>query len=172
MWFTGFTGPLRDGDWVRATARIPVTFSDHLVDGGIAKGTRGVVVGEPRGFLRPTVPVRFDGGFGGTRSVDVPIASLRRSGRGRGPAEFERRTQLLGLIRLGVAIALVLPLIYFVGSYLWTHRTFDGLLSALAIGVIDSAGALIESALLHPVHTVVFLLVSWALGRFAFGRKP
>lgn len=157
------------GDWVEAIEPIPVTLGDHLLSGaGIAPGTRGVVIGEPRGLLNPTVAVRFDTGIGGTCQVDTPLSKICVRRRAGGVERFTQRSQRLRMVRLGVAVALCAPLVYFIVSYLWTFRTVDGLLPALASAALDSAAATVEFALTRPLEALVFLLLTWGLGRFAF----
>lgn len=166
---TTFGGSPRRGDWVTAVATIPVTLADHLrTDAGIHAGTRGVVLDDPRGWFQRTVTVRFDIGLGGLHDVQTPMNKIKVSRRGAGLDTFTTRARWLAMLRLGVAIALSIPVLYFVLVYLWTFHTVDGLLTALMTTCLDSAGAMVGFALDRPLQAAMFLLASWALGRFAF----
>jgi len=161
--------PPRCGDWVKATGTIPVTFTDHLLTTtGIRPGTRGVVVAGPCGWLRPTATVRFDTGLGGTCEVNTPLSKIRVSRRNGGIERFTGRAHWMGLARLGVALALCAPVLYFVLVYLWTFRTFEGLVPALMTSALDSAVAMVGFVLTRPVEAATFLILTWLLGRFAF----
>lgn len=159
----------RCGDWVKATATIPMTWSDCLSStSGVQPGTHGVVVSGPDGWISPTVTVLFDTGLGGSCEVVTPIDKIRVSRRAGGVEQFRGRTHWKGLFRLGVALALIAPLVYFIGMYLWVFRTFDGLVQAVVTAALDSAAAAVEFAFTHPVEALIFFAVSWLLGRFAF----
>lgn len=136
----------------------------------MAKGTSGVVIDDvPRGWLFPTVRVRFDTGYG-TREANARVGSLRVTRRGSGIERFERRAGTLRAVRVGVAVALLLPMLWFVTEYLWINRTLDGMVGAMLIAAVDSAVSTVEYALTNPVQALALLTVMWAAGRFAFGR--
>ena len=159
----------RPGDWVKATGTIPVRWSDHLSsNAGIQPGTRGVVISQTQGWWNPTVKVRFDAGITGTCEVTAPVNKVRVSRRKGGVEAFDNRARWTNLLRLGVAIGLSVPLVYFVVVYLWTYRSFDGLLTALVASAIDSAIEAAQFLFSHPVEALVFFGVSWLLGKFAF----
>ncbi|MEH6807066.1 MAG: hypothetical protein V7697_28905 [Rhodococcus erythropolis] len=159
----------RQGDWVKATAAIKVTLTDHLVaTPSISRGTLGVVVEELGGWLRPAVRVRFDTGLGGSRDATVPTACVRVTRRSGGVDRFAGRTRVLGLLRLGTALALLGPLVYFAAAYFWTFGSVDGLVPALVSAAIDSAMDTALFALDRPIEAGIFLVLAWLLGRFAF----
>ncbi|WP_179220090.1 hypothetical protein [Rhodococcus sp. NCIMB 12038] len=112
--------------------------------------------------------VRFDTGFGDLREVDAPLGKIRLKRRDGGLDRFTERARWVGLCRLGVAAALLLPVLYFVVVYLWTFHTIDGLLPALVVAALDSAASMVDLVLTRPLQAAVFLSVSWWLGRFAF----
>lgn len=155
------------GDWVRTTGRrrIPTTFADHLVDGGLRPGTRGVVVGRV-GWSR--LDVDFDAGFG-TQRATVKTANLRVV-RGRGGVdEFHRRADVVGWARLGVELVLIAPFVIEAVRYMCAHGT-HGLLLDLALAVVNSVIGVFELMIAAPVQTAVYLVGLTLLSRFAFGR--
>ncbi|GAA4758946.1 hypothetical protein GCM10023217_34310 [Gordonia alkaliphila] len=159
-----------DGDWVKATAVIPRGLSDSVAGTGISRGTRGVVVGEASGFWQQRVTVRFDDGFGALSEVNVKTSDLTVVRRGGGHEDFERRASRTGLIRLGVVLALVAPTVYFVASYWWSTGSLDGIVSEFVLAAFDTVDYLIGAMIANPVRTLVFLVVSTVLGRWAFRR--
>lgn len=72
--------------------------------------------------------------------------------------------------RIGVGIAFVAPLLWFVARYWWTYRTTDGILTVLVQGMISGAAATIEYALTNPVESLLYSVVMYVLWIFAFGR--
>ena len=77
---------------------------------------------------------------------------------------------MLGAARAGVVVALLAPILYFVAAYVWTRHTFDGLLFALADAAVETAVETASALASNPVPTAIFLVVTWALSRFAFRR--
>lgn len=160
---------LSEGDWVIAKGIIRTTIGDHLMSSGIAPGTRGVVIDAAvRGWWNPTVRVRFDVGFGALVDARAPVRDLRVRRRGGGIEQFGRRAGLVGAARAGIALALLAPLIYFIAVYLYTYRTFDGIVPALMMSAFDSADATVAYLISNPAQGVFFLVLSALLSRFAF----
>lgn len=156
---------LQAGDWVTTTTIIAVTLADSLTNSGLPTGTPGVVTGTV-GWSRVTVD--FNAGFGITTAT-VPTRSLRRTRPGGGIDAFHTRTSRRVPIRIGAALALALPGIWFVTQYLWTYHTLDGILPATAIGIVEGAGDLLEMAITHPVQTLIYLAAATLTHRIAYG---
>jgi hypothetical protein len=154
------------GDWVRATRRLPVTVTDHLTDGGLPAGTRGVVVGGRGRYTE----VEFRAVLG-TARVRVPTDGLRLDRRGGGREAFRNRSRRVTAVRLALAAFLLLPLAHFVGSYTWEHRSLDGLVPAFAVAAVNSAGDWLFTAIDQPVRALVYTGFLAALTRIAFGRR-
>jgi hypothetical protein len=165
-----FLASPRQGDWVRSTRRVTVGFVDSLSGGGLPPGTPGVVVSDSVGACSSDVLVEFSSGLGGTVSARVASRHLRVLRRGGGVRAFRRHTNQLWAARLGVATAFLGPLLWFVASYVVTHRGTDGLASALVCslvyGALDFATFLLED----PVRALVYLAVTSVAWKFAFGR--
>jgi hypothetical protein len=162
----GWFDSIEAGDWVKATETIPVTLGDHLGGGGIQPGTRGVVTG----LSGRRATVDFDSGWG-TFTATVPNRSLSRIRRTGGVDRFHSRARTAALVRLGLAIALLFPMLYFVGAYLWTYGTFDGMLPAFIDASIAGVGDWIGAALANPVQTIIFSVVVGLLGRWVFRHR-
>lgn len=161
----GWFGSLRTGDWVRTTDTIPVTLSDHLGGGGIRTGTRGVVTG----VHGSRATVVFDSGWG-VHTATVRAAKLRRIRSGGGVDRFRRRARTAALVRLGLAIALLFPVLSFAAVYLWTYRTVDGIVPTLLSATLDGVGDWLSAAIAHPMQRVIFSVVVGLVGRWVFRR--
>ncbi len=157
---------LRPGDWVATTSTVALTLTDHLTDGGLASGTRGVVTGTVGGTR---VTVDFDAGFG-IATATVPSHVLRRTRAGGGVEAFHARTSRRLPIRIGAALALAMPGIGFVVQYLWTYHTVDGIVPAAALGVVEGTQDLIQMAITNPVQTLLYLGAAALVHRIAYGR--
>jgi len=140
--------------------------TDHLTGGGIRPGTLGVVLERTGSHLR----VRFDSGWGSC-STRVRASQCRVQSRGRGHAAFARRTNTLTVVRLALAAFLVWPFVWFAVLYVWTNRSFDGLLPALAVGTIDGAANWLALAIIHPVQSLVYAVFLTILSKIAFPRR-
>lgn len=162
---TWWTAP-QQGDWVATTRTVPVTLTDRALGGGLPAGTRGVVVERRGGRLG----VELDGGWGRV-TAEVHARDLRLVGRGRGAAAFRSRTSRLAAARIAVAGMLLLPVGHFVLAYLWAYHTFDGILGAFAVAVLDGAGQSLIAALHEPVRALVYFVVVAVLWRIAFGYR-
>lgn len=156
-------GQPRPGDWVRNTELVPTNLADHVLCSGLRRGTRGVVVSRSWSHLE----VEFDTGYGMVRAR-VPHRAVRVVRRDGGRDRFHRRTSRLTVVRLAVAAFLLFPVVWWVGAYLWTFRTFDGIVPAFAVAAMDSAADLALGALEHPVQSLVYAGFLAVLGRFAF----
>lgn len=160
----------RPGDWVAArktfTASVNGTFLGRRQ---IRAGARGVVTEPPRGLLRQDVRVLFADGLGEV-DVTAPTHQLTRIKRGGGVEEFRQRQTTVRWIRVALAALLLQPLIWFVVSYLYAHRSADGLAGALLAAVLHSAAATAEYALTNPLRCALFVGLSILLARFAFRR--
>lgn len=93
------------------------------------------------------------------------LVGSRRSRESRG------RMRTATLIRFGLAAALCFPLLYFVGWYLITYGTFDGLLVAFVDTSLASFLEWISAALAHPIQAVLYSVVLGALSRWTFRRR-
>lgn len=71
--------------------------------------------------------------------------------------------------RIGVGIAFVAPILWFVARYWWTYRTTDGILTVLVQGIVSGIAATIECALTNPVESLLYGVVMYLLWIFAFG---
>lgn len=158
---------LEPGDWVRTTRTVPLTLTDRLLgDGGLPRGTRGVVIARRGGRL----DVELDVGWGITRAT-VKTRDVRAVRRGGGVGEFRARRSRLATARFAVAVALTLPLAHFTILYWWTYRSFDGFVPALVTAALYSAEDSFVAALHQPVKAILYFAVVALLGRFAFGRR-
>ncbi len=154
------------GEWVRTTKVVPLGVTDRMLNRGLPRGTRGVVVARQGGRLR----VEFDTGWGlvsGTvRRQDVQV--LRHGG---GAERFRARTGLLACARLAVAVVLALPVLQFVVAHLWAYRSFDGIASTFALAALGGAEQSLLAALHQPKKALAYVIVLTLLSRFAFGRR-
>lgn len=154
------------GDWIAANETIPLSASDHLTKGGVAPGTRGVVTGR-RGNR---VDVRFDSTLG-TYSATVPMRSVRITRRHGGVEAFERRSSRLTIVRLAALLTMLGPILLFVAQYAWQNHSTEGLLNALAVGVVEGSLELVGTIISHPVASIPYLVLTVGLQRIAFGRR-
>jgi len=161
-----FGGLVEEGDWVVAKRVIPVSFSDHLTDSGIAEGTRGVVISSSWGYAL----VEFNDGFGAVR-VDVKKSDLRVVKKRGGVVGFRERSRRLTIVRVGALIAILAPLVWYAAQYWWYYRSFNGFIPALALGALESAGDFLAGAFADPVRAVIFLLVTGVTAHLAFGTS-
>lgn len=160
-----FGTSLREGDWVRTDKVLPVSLSDHLSGDGLRRGTRGVVTG----VSGSRVTVDFDTGWG-LRTETVRASALTRVRRDGGTEQFRRSASRSTIIRVGLALALFGPLLYFVGWYWWTFGTFNGLLPTLIDGIVDDAIDTLNAALAHPVQAVLYSVILTLVTRWVFRR--
>ncbi|HMT33593.1 MAG TPA: hypothetical protein PKA99_13265 [Dermatophilaceae bacterium] len=158
-----------NGDWVRVTKELTAPRVGALLTTcRLQKGTRGVVIDDERiGFFSPTIAVRVDRGTHHD-DVRVPVRHLSVTRRDGGVTAFVDRTRLIHAARIGVMLAMVLPLVLFLGHYLVVTGTTDGMISALAVAAVDSGMQMLEFLLANPAKAIIFLVVSWLLGVFAF----
>ena len=70
--------------------------------------------------------------------------------------------------RLAVAVFLLAPIAQFIGWYLWTYRTVDGIEASFVAASLAGIGDMLTAAINDPVRTVVYLLFLSALSHFAF----
>lgn len=144
-----------------------MTLTDRLLgDGGLPKGTRGVVVGRRGGRL----DVELDAGWGRVTAT-VSRGDVRLVRRGGGIGTFRIRTSRLALVRIAVAVALALPVVHFAIAYWWAYRSFDGIVAGFATAALYGAGDSLVAALHQPGRAVVYFLVVMLLWRFAIGRQ-
>lgn len=154
------------GDWVvTLDERTPVTLSDRLWGGGVARGTRGVVVARHG----RQAEVELGAGWGSVRAT-VPVSRLRTVRVGGGEAAFRDRQRLVGAIRCGIAGAFVVPVLVFAAEYLVAGGSVSGILPALASAVLVWAIEGLAAALAHPAQAILALLVTTVLARWAFRR--
>ena len=73
-------------------------------------------------------------------------------------------------VRLGAAVALIAPVLIFATKYLIAGGTKDGLLLALAEGVVYGAISTLELVLTHPLQGLIYIAIVWGVGRLAFGH--
>ncbi len=153
------------GDWVRTTRVEHPGVMDVLMGNGVAEGSKGVVVACRGG----SVDVDVDDGWGTTR-LTIPRHRVKVVRRAGGVERFRSRTGRLAAVRVGVLLAFALPSMWFVVSYWWSNRTFDGIAMAYLMGVLDSAVWIAVRAIHEPIATLVFVVVTSVLWRFAWGR--
>ena len=70
--------------------------------------------------------------------------------------------------RLAVAAFLLAPIVQFIGWYLWTYRSLDGIEAAFVEASFASIGDMLVTAINDPARTAVYLLFLAALSHFAF----
>lgn len=157
--------PMGPGDWVRATRTVPLGIGDHLTGSGLRPGTLGLVVARSGSRLQ----VRWDAGWGTTAST-VPAHHCRLHSRGRGEDAFARRTRLVTTVRVALALFLVWPFAQFTLVYLWTYRTTEGLLEALAVGAVEGVLDFVATTVEHPVQSLVYGAFLAVVSRVAFRR--
>ncbi|AUM20278.1 hypothetical protein [Rhodococcus ruber] len=90
------------------------------------------------------------------------------SGTGRRPSAV--RSYLVAA-RIGVGIAFVAPILWFVARYWWAYRTTDGIPTVLAQGMIAGIAATIEYALTNPAESLLYSIGMYLLWIFAVGRN-
>jgi hypothetical protein len=161
-----WSGNIQTGDWIKATETIPITLSDHLSGDGIRPGTRGAATG----VSGSRVTVEFESGWG-TYTATVDQRKVTKIRSGGGVDRFRGRARTTALVRLGLAIALLFPTLYFVGAYLWTFGTFDGIIPAFLEASIASLGDWISAALAHPFQTLIFSVVVGLISRWVFRSR-
>lgn len=152
------------GDWVRLKRLTPTSFTDHLTGDGLPAGSLAVVTSRSGGSLE----VEVDAGWGSTRTR-VRASEVRLVRRGGGQEAFARRVHHLTVVRVSLALFLLWPVLQFTGWYLWEYRTFDGLTTALAIGMVEGAMEQIAELIADPVRGLLLLGFFAVLGRIAFG---
>lgn len=156
---------LHAGDWVRTVREVPITATDQMLGrGGLRAGSRAVVLA----VAGRRVTVEADAGWGTVRMV-LRRDDCRVVRRAAGAAAFRTTARRLALIRLGVAVALLLPVLHFTAAYLLAVRTTDGLVPALAEAVALGAGDALVAAVEQPGRALVHAIVVTVLWRFAFG---
>lgn len=154
---------LQTGDWVRLTATIPVSVTDHLRGSGIPSGTRGVVVSK----IGSRIEADFDTGYGTTRA-HVPASKCRLIRRDGGQETFTRNANFILTARLALIVFLCWPVIQFTALYWWENKGFHGLVEELTIASFYSVGDMILSAINDPIGTFIYLLFIAVLSRIAF----
>ena len=157
------------GDWVATTVPIRLGIADLLLggDAGVPVGTRGVVVAA-LGWDR--YEVRLDGGLFGASRIWARGRDLRVVRRGGGAEAFGLRARRLASARLGVALALVGPLILFAASWFARGGSSDGLVAALAESAIFGAFDVLAFAVSNPVDAALYCITLGAAARVAFRR--
>ena len=70
--------------------------------------------------------------------------------------------------RLTVAVFLLAPIVQFIGWYLWTYRTLNGVEASFVEASLAGIGDMLTAAITDPVRTVVYLVFLSVLSRFAF----
>lgn len=161
-----FGSSLAPGDWVRTKRQVRQTLYDHASGGGIPAGTLGVVK-ESSGSR---VVVELDAGWG-TTHVTVGSHEVRVVRRRGGTDRFHRWSRRVTIVRLGCAVALMLPVAMFVVQYVWAYHSFDGIVPAFALACLDAVGLFIAAGIAHPLQTIVFCCVCAVVSRIAWGRR-
>ena len=164
-----FFGSPDVGDWVRTTKSVPVTLTDSLMGTGLPAGTRGVVL-EAGGLFGTWLVVKLDGGFAGRVTVRLRASHVRVLRRRAGVDRFDRAVARRTAMRAGATLALVAPIVWFVGSYVVSTGGTDGMLPALAEGVILSFIELVQYFVTSPMQAAIYCALAWGFGRLAFGR--
>lgn len=151
----------RVGDEVATTK--PTTTS--LWGTAVRPGARAVVLSV--GYIRTTVKLDTGSGF---VTTTVPTTSLRVIRRNVCEDRFIERGQVVHAARLGVALVMIAPFVIFAIRYVVVTGGTDGLIETIALGLIQSVLDVIQMAISTPVGTGVYLVVGWALWRFAFPK--
>lgn len=151
----------RVGDEVATTK--PTTTS--LWGSTVRPGAPAVVLSV--GFTRTTVKLDTGSGF---VTTTVPTASLRVIRRSVGEERFTERGQVMHLARLGVALVMIAPFVIFTVKYVIATGGTNGLVETVALGLVQSVLDVVQMAITAPVGTAIYLLVGWALWRFAFPK--
>ena len=157
------------GDWIKTTEKVPVSLTDTLTGGGVPAGTRGVIT-EVSGIFGSNLVARLDGGLGGSVKARVRPSQVRVIRRSGGTESYRRSASRRNQVRLGAALALLGPLLYFCITYLLRGGTKEGLIVALITGAIYGALGTVEYVVTNPIPGLVYCAVVWCVGRLAFGR--
>nr|WP_012477028.1 hypothetical protein [Rhodococcus sp. NS1]ABI79428.1 hypothetical protein PNSL1.100 [Rhodococcus sp. NS1] len=91
------------------------------------------------------------------------------SGRGREKRESDLQVYVRAA-QVGVGCAFIVPVVWFLGQYWWTYRSWANLPVVLVEGIVAGGAATVEYVLTHPVPALLYLAGTALLWRFAFGR--
>ncbi|WP_347351354.1 hypothetical protein [Intrasporangium sp.] len=157
--------PAEPGDWVKLTRTVPTSFTDQLTGDGLRAGTQALVITRHGRRLQ----IDADAGWGTvTATIDATDAVVvrRDGGTDRWQATTHRRTTA----RLALALALAWPILSFATQYIWLQHSLDGLPGAIALGIVSAIPDQVEAFLNEPVKAVLYIALTTALARIAFGR--
>lgn len=152
-------------DWVRASRQIKTSPTDHLMDGGIKAGTRGVVTG----YSGRQVEVEFETPYG-LISATVPCSHLQVTKRGGGRSRFYQRVRVVVTVRLALATFLLYPFGDFTIRYLLASGSMEGIVPAFTLAAMDNLGIWLITAIDNPGQTIVYGIFLAVLGRIAFPK--
>lgn len=164
-----FGRPPAVGDWIKTTEKVPVSLTDTLTGGGVPAGTRGVIT-EVSGIFGSNLVARLDGGLGGSITARMRPSQVRVIRRRGGIESYGRSASRRNQVRLGAALALLGPLLYFCITYMLRGGTKEGLIVELINGVIVGAVGMVEYVVASPIQGLLYCAVVWCVGRVAFGR--
>jgi len=157
------------GDWIKTTETVPVSLTDALTGSGVPAGTRGVIT-KVSGFFGGHLVARFDGGLLGSVTAQVRPSHVRVIRRGAGIEAFNRSVGRRNQVRLGAALALLGPLLYFCSTYMLRGGTKEGLIVELMNSAIYGAQEMLEYVVTNPAQGLLYCALVWGVGRLAFGR--
>jgi hypothetical protein len=161
-----FSGSPEPGDWVRLTRMVPVTLADHIGGDGLRRGSRALVIARYGG----RVELDVDAGWGSCRTT-VSLGDCALVRKGGGAKAFRSRTRTITIVRVSLALFLSWPILYFVGVYLWTYRSLDGIVAAFMMNVVDGIPDQIDAALHEPVKAVAAAVLFAVIMRVALGPR-
>ena len=163
-----FGGSPQPGDWIKTTRPIKTTTADYLIgDGaGIKPGTRGVIT---KTYGWNSLEARLDTGLSGSMTVRVKPSQVRVTRRSGGVDAFNQSASRTRYMRLGVALAFVLPMVYFAVMWFIHGGTKDGLIVAVPNSAIYGAIDLVDYVFRNPGNALIYLGIVTVAGRFAFG---
>ena len=161
-----FRGP-QAGDWIRVTRPIKARWTDHLLGhaGAIKPGTRGVIT---RSAGWNSFEARLDLGLFGSVTTRVKASQICVTRRGGGVEAHTERASRLRWFRAGVALALVGPPALFCFGYILHGGSKSGLVATLLEAAIAGTVELFSYLVSNPFHGILYLVILWAAGRFAF----
>jgi hypothetical protein len=141
--------------------------ADYLCSGdaGIKPGTRGVIT-KHHGWN--SLEARLDTGRYGQVTVRVKHSQVRVTRRGGGIDEFRHNVGRVQAMRMGVALAFVLPIVYFAVMWFIRGGTKDGLIVAVLNSAISGAVDLLAYIITKPLSALIYLGILTVAGRFAF----
>lgn len=131
----------------------------------IPEGTRAVVLAANA----DTLDIETAGGLWQGQTITIRRRDATVARRGTGSEKFRSRNSTVAAIRLGAALVMILPLVWFVISYYLSVGSFDGFWEYLPSAVLDSVGVAILAAVNNPGKALLSAVVGWVIWKVAVG---